>query len=93
MQQQQQQQQHQHQQNASLKHTESPKHVHFSEKNQEFLIPNKEQDKEDMLKENNLALNQSNTNNNLFDDIFIVNPMEIKNTSLTLSENEYFNNM
>jgi hypothetical protein len=30
---------------------------------------------------------------NLYDDIFIVNPMEIKNTSLTLSENEYFNNM
>jgi hypothetical protein len=52
------------------------KHVHFSEKNTEYLIPNK----------NDVKIN------NLYDDIFIVDPIEIKNTNLTLSENEYFNN-
>ena len=50
--------------------------MHFSEKNTEYLIPNK----------NDVKIN------NLYDDIFIVDPIEIKNTNLTLSENEYFNN-
>lgn len=52
------------------------KHVHFSEKNTEYIIPNKQEVKI----------------NNLYDDIFIVDPIEIKHTDLTLSENEYFNN-
>ena len=52
------------------------KHVHFSEKNTEYIIPNKSEVKI----------------NNLYDDIFLVDPIEIKNTNLTLSENEYFNN-
>jgi hypothetical protein len=52
------------------------RHVHFSEKNTEHIIPNK----------------QENKINNLYDDIFIVDPIEINNTDLTLSENEYFRN-
>ena len=52
------------------------RHVHFSEKNTEHIIPNKEEVKQ----------------NTIYDDIFIVDPIEIKNTNLTLSENEYFNN-
>jgi hypothetical protein len=52
------------------------RHVHFSDKNTEHIIPNK----------NDVKIN------NLYDDIFIVDPIEIKNTNLTLSENEYFNN-
>jgi hypothetical protein len=52
------------------------KHVHFSERNTEYIIPHKSEEKI----------------NNLYDDIFIVDPIEMKNTDLTLSENEYFNN-
>ena len=52
------------------------KHVNFSDKNEEFIIPNKEEMKE---------------SNDLYNDIFIINPKEIQNTNLTLSENEYFN--
>lgn len=51
------------------------RHVHFSEKNTEHIISNRDEIKK----------------NNLYDDIFIVDPIEIKNTNLTLSENEYFN--
>ena len=52
------------------------KHVNFSEKTEEFIIPNK-----DDIKENN---------DNLYNDIFIINPIDMENTNLTLSENEYF---
>ena len=55
--------------------TKKDRHVHFSEKNTEHLIPNEDDNKKI----------------NLYDDIFIVDPIEIKNTNLTLSENEYFN--
>lgn len=90
-----------------------PKKVHFSEKNEEFIIPNnddiKEQQRQQQLQHLQLLQNQQNQQNlelklqpidkidlsdeKLYDDIFIVNPIEIKNTNLTLSENEYFNNM
>jgi hypothetical protein len=78
------------------------KKVHFSEKNEEFIIPNKEDIKKQQQEEldSNLhfieeptKINPEFIKENLYDDIFIVNPMEIKNTNLTLSENEYFNNM
>jgi len=58
------------------KNINQDRHVHFSERNTEHIIPNK----------NDIKIN------NLYDDIFIVDPIEIKNTDLTLSENEYFNN-
>jgi len=82
--------------------------VHFSDKNEEFIIPNNEQIKQENWK-NNMNNNMKNDMNNdinndinniiqpkqdnLYNDIFIVDPIEIKNTNLTLSENEYFNNM
>jgi hypothetical protein len=79
------------------------KKVHFSEKNEEFIIPNKEDVKQQQQEEeldSNLHFIEEPTKispefikENLYDDIFIVNPMEINNTNLTLSENEYFNNM
>jgi hypothetical protein len=52
------------------------KHVNFSNKNEEFIIPNKEQNK---------------NSQEMYNDIFIINPIEIEKTDLTLSENEYFN--
>jgi len=52
------------------------KHVNFSNKNEEFIIPNKEQNK---------------NSQDMYNDIFIINPIEIEKTDLTLSENEYFN--
>jgi len=58
------------------KQSNSNRHVHFSEKNTEHIIPNKEEIKQDSM----------------YNDIFIVDPIEIKNTNLTLSENEYFIN-
>jgi len=78
------------------------KKVHFSEKNQEFIIPNKEEVKKQQQEELNSELdfieeptkiNHDDIKQNVYDDIFIVDPIEIKNTNLTLSENEYFNNM
>lgn len=56
-------------------HKKDDRHVHFSERNTEHIIPNKDDMK----------------TNNIYDDIFILDPIEIKNTDLTLSENEYFN--
>jgi hypothetical protein len=90
-----------------------PKKVHFSEKNEQFIIPNnddiREQQRQQQLHHNQLLQTQQNqqklelklqpidkidlSDETLYDDIFIVNPIEIKNTNLTLSENEYFNNM
>ena len=52
------------------------RHVQFSKKNTEYIIPSREEKKI----------------NNVYDDIFIIDPIDIKNTNLTLSENEYFNN-
>jgi len=80
------------------------KKVQFSEKNEEYIIPNKEEikqqeqqqeqyDQELNFIEEPTKINQDFIKENLYDDIFIVNPIEIKNTNLTLSENEYFNNM
>jgi hypothetical protein len=94
--------------------------VHFSEKNEQYIIPNnddiKRQQHEHMQQQQqqhqeqnqpqpqpqpkeqefNLKLqpiDKIDLTDNLYDDLFIVNPIEIKNTNLTLSENEYFNNM
>ena len=64
--------------------------VHFSDKNEEFIIPNNEQNKQESWKNNDFIPPK---HENLYNDIFIVDPIEIKNTNLTLSENEYFNNM
>ena len=50
--------------------------MNFSNKNEEFIIPNKEQNK---------------NSQDMYNDIFIINPIEIEKTDLTLSENEYFN--
>jgi uncharacterized protein HemX len=94
------------------------KKVHFSEKNEEFIIPNnedireqqrqqqREQQRQQQLQQHQILQNKENlelklqpidkidlSTETLYDDIFIVNPIEIKNTNLTLSENEYFNNM
>jgi hypothetical protein len=77
-----------------------PKKVHFSEKNEQFIIPNNDDIKRQQLEQqlelklhpiDKIDLNLSEEN--LYDDLFIVNPIEFKNTNLTLSENEYFNNM
>jgi hypothetical protein len=70
--------------------------VHFSDKNEEFIIPNKEDIARDNQSVKETIKSEPNKNSNLdnlYDDIFIVDPIEIKNTHLTLSENEYFNNM
>ena len=111
---------------------DSPKKVHFSDKNEQFIIPNRDQQRQMQIQYHNQILQQQQqhqqqqqqqqqqshqqqppqqqpqneinlklqpidridlSEENLYDDIFIVNPMEIKNTNLTLSENEYFNNM
>ena len=81
-----------------------PKKVHFSEKNEQFIIPNNDDIRRQQLEqkqeqEMNLKLHPIDkidlnlSEENLYDDLFIVNPIEFKNTNLTLSENEYFNNM
>ena len=93
---------------------ESSKKVHFSDKNEQFIIPNREQQREMQIhnqiqQQREMQMNHQTENDinlklqpidkidlseeKLYDDIFIVNPIEIKNTNLTLSENEYFNNM
>ena len=95
---------------------EKPKRVHFSEKNEQFIIPNndeirrqQQQHQQHHQQQQHQQQQQQQHDNfdlqlqpidkidlsaeNLYDDIFIVNPNEIKNTNLTLSENEYFNNM
>ncbi len=56
------------------------KHVRFMENKNIESVKNRE---------NNLGNNKDEN----IDDIFIMNPIEIGNTNLTLSENEYFNNI
>ena len=76
------------------------RHVHFSERNTEHIIPNKEQIKQEQYIHEQYTHapihapihEQIPEQENLYNDIFIVDPIEIKNTDLTLSENEYFNN-
>jgi len=79
---------------------ETPKRVHFSEKNQQFIIPNNDEIKRQQQEQEqdfDLKLQPIDkidlSSESMYDDIFIVNTSEIKNTNLTLSENEYFNNM
>jgi hypothetical protein len=71
------------------------RHVHFAPKDQVF--EQKIQKIESYDEVNNVSNKSFNENPNLIntdsfiDDIFI-KPIEISNTNLTLSENEYFNN-
>jgi len=82
--------------NSENNSNKNNRHVHFAK--DDIILGINDHKKSDNVETYNPIINKSfnqdtNINNpdTYFDDIFI-KPIEISNTNLTLSENEYFNN-